>query len=292
MERCARVLADLRGSPRYFLELGTIYWMTTFEGRKRRLSLGAAQLRTGAGLELFALCQSVTEDGRLSKDDIIALKRWLDDNAHSDLPGARLLFEVVAQIVADRVVTSTERQYLYEAIKKVLPPLERRHASKARRNLLAERREAQQAASDAAIRQEKQRHKENKRDARSRNRAMAKFNFMIAGVHVENRASTIMTSCGENDRVRLVRDHANRFSKNAVKVCLLDGRTVGHVPETDAPYLAKFVDAGCPFRAWITTILTGGRLPIPVVQANFHRKDATLADLDRTSIGRAEGMRG
>jgi len=51
---------------------------------------------------------------------------------------------------------------------------------------------------------------------------------------------------------------------------------IGFVPEEDAPDLAAPLDQGYPHVATITKILTGGRAPIPVVQAYIYRPDAGI----------------
>jgi hypothetical protein len=54
-----------------------------------RKSLTKSQLETAEAVELLALLQTVTEDGRVLEDEIAALRQWLDDNASSELPAAR-----------------------------------------------------------------------------------------------------------------------------------------------------------------------------------------------------------
>ncbi|GAC1382425.1 MAG: hypothetical protein NVSMB4_10710 [Acidimicrobiales bacterium] len=55
------------------------------EGRptKPRESLSKTQIQDGIGAELFSLCQGITADGSLSKDEIVALGLWLRDNKDS-----------------------------------------------------------------------------------------------------------------------------------------------------------------------------------------------------------------
>jgi hypothetical protein len=67
------------------------------EGRRTnpRLSLTRAQLHDGAGAELFSLCQGITADGRLSKDEVVALGLWLRRNRDAPLPGIAFLSETL-----------------------------------------------------------------------------------------------------------------------------------------------------------------------------------------------------
>jgi hypothetical protein len=81
------------------------------------------------------------------------------------------------------------------------------------------------------------------------------------------------------DRAYLVRDRGNRFSKNAVEVRLHNGVQAGYVPEEIAIELAPLLDQGLPHTGVLTKVLTGGRTPIPVMQARLFRVDAGIADL-------------
>src|SRR5256885_12444632 len=58
-----------------------------------------------------------------------------------------------------------------------------------------------------------------------------------------------------------------------------NGMQIGFVPEDYAVDVAPLLDSGLPHDAFITKVLTGGRSPIPVVQAYLHRADASSAHL-------------
>jgi hypothetical protein len=58
---------------------------------KPRVSLTKAQIQDGIGAELFSLCQGMTADGRLSKEEVVALGLWLRDNRDAPLPGIALM---------------------------------------------------------------------------------------------------------------------------------------------------------------------------------------------------------
>src|SRR3954447_14534458 len=88
---------------------------------KRRLSITKLQRETEAVIELISLCQTVTEDGSLSDEEIAALREWLKDQAGAELPARDFLEETVARILADGVVTEEERDELWRAIESVLP---------------------------------------------------------------------------------------------------------------------------------------------------------------------------
>jgi len=99
---------------------------------KRRVSLTKTQGQAGVGAELLALCQSITEDGSISKEEILALRAWLKANKNSDLPAVEFLTTTVEEIVEDRRVTNEEIEQLYESLVRVLPPEWREEAQIAR----------------------------------------------------------------------------------------------------------------------------------------------------------------
>ena len=102
---------------------------------------------------------------------------------------------------------------------------------------------------------------------------------MVAGVRYEGRPQVITRYASPDDAVYLIRDRENRFSKNAVEVRLSNGMQIGFVPEDYATDVAPLLNSGLPHDAFITKILTGGRSPIPVVQAYVYRADAAAAEL-------------
>lgn len=220
---------------------------------------------------MLALCQSVTEDGSLSKDEILAIRGWLHANQSSDLPAIEFLAATLQRIIADGKVTKDERQELYRAIEKVLPPEARRDASEQRRAVEANERER--------VRNELDAKKSQAREERERNRPLCSVNFMVAGVHYEGRSEIISAFVRDGARAFLARDPHNRYSQNAVEVRLQNGMQIGFVPEHDAVEVAPLLDQGCPHSAYVTKILTGGRVPIPVVQARIYRQDALVEGL-------------
>jgi hypothetical protein len=257
--------------------------MNSDQPRKVRLSLTKAQIQAGVGAELLALCQSVTEDGSLSKEDIVALRSWLKANRSSDLPAVAFLAWTVERTVADGKVTREKRDDLYQAIETVLPPEARKEAVAHRKVVEAER-QAQERAQKRALEAkqkseelvEHEAHRREEQEKRERNRALYSSNFMVAGVYYEGRPEVIRQFAEDNDQVFLVRDRRNRYSRNAIEIRLGNGMQVGFVPEDDAREMSHFLDEGCPHQAYITKILTGGRVPIPVVQANVYRSDSDV----------------
>lgn len=234
--------------------------------RIRRISLTKTQLRTELGAELLSLCESVTADGVVRPDEVEALRQWLDDSADVDLPAASYLREVVSRVIADGRITQEECREIYRAIEVVLPPEVRRQAVAARRTV------------EATARSEVKAARQQERAARAKNRPTASANFMVAGVRYEGRPAIIAKHAHAGDSVRLVREHSNRYSRHAIAVLLGSGQQIGYVPEMDAQELAPLADQGAQYVAYITKILTGGRSPIPVVQAYLYGPEATVAD--------------
>lgn len=99
----------------------------------KRVSLTEKQLESAAGAELLALCKSITSDGAISTSEIVALAKWLQAHQENDhIPAVSFLSEIVTRIIADKRVTKDELAELHAAIRKVLPPDERKAAAEAR----------------------------------------------------------------------------------------------------------------------------------------------------------------
>jgi hypothetical protein len=195
----------------------------------RRISITKLQRRTAAAVELIALCQTITADGRLADDEIVAFKQWLTDNEHVDLPAKDFLALTVTKILSDGTVTDEERDDLYAAIETALP-LDVRADVRARRrageDADREQRRIERNAAHAAA-----------REARMRDTPET-WDFMVAGSLYEGRPAVIERYARVGDPVYLARDPANRFSANANEIGLPNGMQIGFVPETDARDMA------------------------------------------------------
>ena len=122
----------------------------------RRISITKLQRRTAAAVELIALCQTITADGRLADDEIVAFKQWLTDNEHVDLPAKEFLALTVTKILSDGTVTDEERDDLYAAIETALPLDVRadvRGRRRARQGADREQRRIERDAAHAAARE-------------------------------------------------------------------------------------------------------------------------------------------
>lgn len=188
-------------------------------GRTPRKSLTKRQLEDPIALDLLALLQTVTADGKLLEEEVHQLKAWLDDQRGSNIPAIVYLREAVEEVLADGRITAEERAWLQKAVETVLPRDERERAAMRRREAIADERR------QAAV--EKQAEKERHEEAKQRSRPIASFDFMVAGVHHEDRGSIIERYVRENDQVFLARDSANPHSPNAIAIRLRNGYEIG-----------------------------------------------------------------
>ena len=222
-------------------------------GQGRRVTLTKAQLQAESGAELLALCQALTEDGRLTDIEIGQLSQWLSSHRDSDLPAIDFLVKTVEQILADEVVTPSERRELYRAIERVLPSEARHLAVEKRRESVAAEREKELAA-----------------------RPLESVDFMTAGVRYEDRAEVVRQFVRAGQVVFLVRDRQNSHSRNAIEVRAFNGRQIGFVPEDDAIRLAPLLDQGSLVKATVKKTLTGTYSPIPVIVASIYHPGAKV----------------
>ena len=140
--------------------------------RSRRISITKLQRQTAAGAELISLCQTITEDGRLSDEEVNALRQWVDDHASIDLPARDFLLETIRRIIEDGKVSDEERAELYQAIEKVLPP-------DIRADVRGKPWEIEEAA-EAVQRQQREAQAQVERDAKRRNRPISERGRSIA----------------------------------------------------------------------------------------------------------------
>lgn len=234
--------------------------------RKPRPSLTKKQLTTREGMDLLDLCQTVTEDGSLSEEEVGILKKWLDENRSADLPAITLLTSTIEQILEDRIITPEERKDLHKAIETVLPIEIRSDVISKRRAVEKEEREAEKKKRDA--------EKESIREERERNSPIDQYDFMVAGVRYEGREDVIQAYVAQGDDVLLMRERDNEHSRNAILIRLPNGMSIGYVPEECARDMASLLDRGQKYRAFVKKILSGGKYLIPVIIANFYRPDA------------------
>jgi hypothetical protein len=235
-----------------------------------RTSITKLQRQTAAAAELISLCQTVTEDGHLADEEIAGLQQWLIDHRRGDLPAIAFLLETVDIVIADGKITPEERRDLYRAIETVLPPDIRQSVRGTRTS--AERLAKQEARSQKELARAAAREEQGRTDP------VESWDFMVAGCWYEGRGLVIRQHAEPNDVAYLIRDRANRYSRNAVEVRLSNGMQCGFVPEEHAVDMAPLLDAGHRHRAYIKKILGAGRAPIPVIVADLFVPEAAVRD--------------
>ncbi|MGK2913886.1 MAG: HIRAN domain-containing protein [Porticoccaceae bacterium] len=236
--------------------------------KAKRVSLTKSQRASQVGADLLALCQSVTNDGSLSEEEVAQIRAWLVEHKESDLPAIPFLIPIVEGILQDGVVTDTEKRDLFIAIERVLPQDVRAMSKAARLGLERADKEQERATKEQA------RLAQN--EEKERNRPVARFDFMVAGTRYEGRSKIIERYVEEGDRVVLSRDHGNSHSENAIQVMTDGGDQIGFVPEDDAVELAPLLDSGHIYSASIKKLLSGSRSPIPVVVAAVYQLGASI----------------
>jgi hypothetical protein len=100
-------------------------------------SLSRPELATALGTALLGLCQSATADGRLSPDELEALKQWLVDAESARMPAVRYLRTVIDKVLADGKITPEECRQVYRAVESILPVEARLRALAARQQVEA-----------------------------------------------------------------------------------------------------------------------------------------------------------
>lgn len=224
-----------------------------------RRALSKSELETAAGVELLGICQSVTADGRLDQGEVDDLRRWLEANRDSAMPGAAFLRDAIGAILADGIVTDSERRELQRVVEAVLPPALRPAAAAARRDALV---------ADRAARQ------------RAESMGAGEWTFVVAGVRHDNRAEAVRDHLREGDLVLLSRETfegANSPGARATAVRIARTRDlVGYVPKSISYDLSMAIDAGWPVEARCVSIVDGPEAPFPTVTARVVHQQASV----------------
>lgn len=234
----------------------------------RRTSITKLQRQTGVAADLITLCQAITDDGRLSDEEISALRKWLGANRNAPLPAINFLAETVDRILADGKVTPEEQRELYAAIEAALPPDIRESVKGTRRSRDLAVKEVEHEARTAIAR----------REAMLGHTALDQWDFVVAGVMFEGRAEIVRQHAIPGDVAYLIRDRANKFSKNAVEVRLANGMQAGFVPERLAAEISPLLDTRHKHRATIKKVLQGDWAPMPVIVASLFVAESNLVE--------------
>jgi hypothetical protein len=168
------------------------------------VSLTKLQRQSAAGADLIALCQTVTEDGSLSDDEVMALREWVEEHRHIDIPARAHLATTIERIIADGRITDDERRELYLALEGILPP-------DVREPIRAKRR-AREESERQQIRAEREVLRQQEREERQLNTPLGTWNFMVAGVRYEGRPEVIKRYAHPGEPAYLIRDRNNAYS--------------------------------------------------------------------------------
>lgn len=223
-----------------------------------RVSLSATDRAEGAGAELLALCQTVTSDGGLEDREIVELAKWLRLNRLSQVPAGKYLLPIVEEIIKDRKVTEEEREALYKALEKILPPEYR---------TIAQMRRKEAKNRDVAF----------ARAERDQNAIVDRVDVMVAGVAYEGRADVVRRYVRSGQQLTIAREPANPFSRNACQIRIGNGAMIGFVPENHAASLAVMLDGAYRYEAVVKKVIEGDSFPIPVVVIDVYGPQCTRA---------------
>ena len=232
--------------------------------QRKQVTLRRGPTQEEIAAELISLLETISADGVIANEEVTNLRTWLADNADADLPAIDFLRRIVTSILADGVVTPQERKTLHLAVERVLPVELREKARGAR--------QAHELIEKTRIREQK----DAATQARKKNRPIASFNFMVAGVLYEGRAAVVEQFLEPEKTVFLIREPSNVHDANAISVQIDSSRSIGYVPREDAAFLAPLLDAGLKQQAYCTKVLEGRIGPIPVVQVSVYDPESTI----------------
>lgn len=239
---------------------------------ERRTSVTKLQRETAAAVELLALCQSITADGKLDEREVDELRTWLTTHRKTKLPACSFLLSTAERILRDGQVTAEERDELYRAIETAMP-VDVRATMKAAR-----------ASRDPSVDEEVRRA----RAERKRDEPLGYTEFFAKGVEDPKCVLVNTSQTSEGDRVFLRLEGKATDGTGIWAVCLENGEKVGNVPG-DGDYFLQRQQSGELVEARVKRVFTGGRHPVPIIYVNFYRADADVsADLkERPTIATA-----
>ena len=233
------------------------------EGRRANTPAVNRLRTTEACLELLALGDPVSENGRLLPAEVAALNEWVFTYSTDAFSPHERIVSSIQRIVSVGVITDAERAEMRKAIDRLLPP-DVREAVRTARTKGPARRAPDEVPID-------------------------RYRFVVAGTRADERATHIARYAVEGDEVLLVRDAKSARSRSAVIVRLLAGYDIGYVSELEARTMAPHLDENLPYIATIKRVVPGGRVPLPVIDAEFFRGEARVdgARRPRDRVGTA-----
>jgi len=223
----------------------------------RRVTLTKVERATPAGIELITLLTELSDDGVVTRDELVRLRAWLEVDRGVDFAACAFLYEVIDTITGDGEITEDELDTLASAIERVLPPEIRKHA--------AERRKQQRTARREALKAARQAERSATLEAREHAKPLHRGDFIVAGAgrSAERRAACEGLQVGE--QVVLEREPDNRHDANAILILNTASDELGYVPREDAAVMAPLLDAGGWVEATVKKIIearSGHTLPV------------------------------
>lgn len=220
------------------------------EGRRTNTPAASRLKTTEACLELLAICDPISENGRFQPTEVEALNTWLAAYGSAAFIPQEQIVATIRRVLSVGVITDSERVTLRSAVDRLLPP-DTREVVRGGRTKGPSRRAPDDVPIDS-------------------------YRFIVAGSREGERAMQLARYAFEGDEVLLVRDPKNTRSRSAAIVRLLAGFEVGYVPELDARTMAPHLDENLPYMATIKRVVRGGHAPILVVNAEFFRGEARV----------------
>jgi hypothetical protein len=237
--------------------------------RPKRVSLSKKQLEEGAAIELIALLKEITSDGRVTREEAIELRRWLDGASGLEFAGVVYLKQILEHVLQDGFLSPDEQKTLYAAIEGVLP-LEERRRAKEQRKAAVEIDRLSQAAVKAEARRIEQAQK-----------PIGRFDVTVMGTHIGNRPLNIDRFCKVGSFPLLTREPSNPYDSNAVVVGFNESTSYGYVPKGEADAVARLLDGGGSYLAVVKKIYQGNYREVPIVVIEIFGPDAKQSGLKK-----------
>ncbi|MEN0109573.1 MAG: HIRAN domain-containing protein [Planctomycetota bacterium] len=249
-----------------------------------RVYLTTRELELTEGRQLLAVCQSITEDGRLDLDEIKLLWRWLRKNSTAEVAAVPYLLEILDRITTDRIIDSDELHELHLAVERVIPKTHRQPAIDAR----TRREFAKKEKNKELKRREKAIATERKQLERQYvNRIKHSF-AKVAGVSFPKDDGSdrqrIIKRCRAGERLVLGRERDNPYSEYAVKIVRENGQQIGYAPDYLAERICASDHAFIKAVAYVSSV-TGGTWSKPTRGINilvlFPAADVQRSELEQ-----------
>jgi hypothetical protein len=212
-----------------------------------RAPLSPDRRATPASVDLVALCHSLPADGHLSNQDLEALREWKSRYGDVRLPSNKYVADVVEKALTNHLIPSDERQWVYNALEPALPVQLRKETQE--RRLLAELAAAERERASVAV---------------------ISFDFLVAGVHLEERWRIIESRVHVGDPVSLERSSDRKPGDDTLHVILSTRECIGLVPEDEGRQISQELDYGARVEAVVRKILTDGQYPVPVIGSRVY----------------------